>query len=144
MLEKLSLRCEFENRTMANWITIITFNHDYDAHLAKSRLEADGIEVILKDELTTQLQHHINAAIGGIKLQVKEEQLIKALHILKSLGYNLGTTKQDMFWKKLEQYTNKLPVINQFDVQIRFMFIAAIVMLLLGIPIYFFFAQSIL
>ncbi|MFA9392939.1 MAG: putative signal transducing protein [Prolixibacteraceae bacterium] len=123
-------------QTTQKWTTIITFNTSYEAQLAKTRLEADEIEVFLKDELSMQVQNHLNQAIGGIKLQVRENQLIKAVHILKSLDYNLDVNTPRPFWSAMDRYTVNIPMLKTLPVEIRFMILVAIVLILLSIPLY--------
>jgi len=72
---------------MENWKTIITFTQVHNAHLAKGLLESEGIETIIRDELTVQVNNFYSNAIGGIKLDVKECDLINASLILKEGGY---------------------------------------------------------
>jgi len=72
---------------MENWETIITFTYPQDAHIAQGFLESEGVESILKDELTVQVQNFYSNAIGGVKLQVKSEDIENATSILKNGGY---------------------------------------------------------
>lgn len=72
---------------MENWETISTFTYPQDAHIAQGFLESEGVESILKDELTVQVQNFYSNAIGGVKLQVKPKDIEKATSILKNGGY---------------------------------------------------------
>lgn len=129
---------------MEKWTTILTFDRSYDAQLAKTRLEADDIEVFLKDELSVQVQHHLSTAIGGIKLQVKEKHIIKAVHILKSLGYNFDVNAPRPVWSTIDRATVNIPFINKLPVEIRFVILVAIVLVLLGIPLYWWTMKSVI
>jgi len=73
---------------MENWETIITFTYPQDAHIAQGFLESEGVESILMDELTVQVQNFYSNAIGGVKLQVKSEDIENATSILKKGGYS--------------------------------------------------------
>ena len=42
---------------MDNWITVISFIYPHEAHLAKGKLESEGFEVVIKDELTVQVNN---------------------------------------------------------------------------------------
>jgi len=64
-------------------VTLRTFDNYVTAHIVKSKLEAEGIHCVLKDENTITLQWHIGNAIGGIKLQVPADQVHIADHILQ-------------------------------------------------------------
>lgn len=127
---------------MNNWTTILTFTYPQDAHLAKSRLEADGIEVFIKDELSIQVQNHLSNALGGIKLQVRENQTIVAIHVLKSLGYNIGIPKQNLFWTNLNTKTAKIPGIGKLSFEIRLTVLVTLLSIVLAVPIYFLFLPA--
>lgn len=85
---------------MENWKTIISFTQPHDAHFAKGLLESEGIETIIRDELTAQVNNFYSNAIGGVKLDVKESDLITANSILKDGGY-IKETKETIR-KKIE------------------------------------------
>jgi hypothetical protein len=67
-----------------SWITVATFNLHVQATLAKSVLDAAGIECWLRDEHVARMYAGAyGAAFGGIKLQVRPEDEQVALAILK-------------------------------------------------------------
>ncbi len=72
---------------MNNYRTIITFTLPQEAYLAKGFLESEGIETMIKDELTAQVNNFYSNAIGGVKLQVRESDFENGLAILKKSGY---------------------------------------------------------
>ncbi|PKP02187.1 MAG: phosphoenolpyruvate synthase [Bacteroidetes bacterium HGW-Bacteroidetes-6] len=72
---------------MKNWKTIITFTQPHEAHFAKGLLESEGIETIIRDELTAQINNFYSNAIGGVRLDVKECDFVNATSILKEGGY---------------------------------------------------------
>ena len=74
---------------MSDWEKIQTFMYPQDAYLAKALLESNGIEVFLKDEMTTQVFNFYSNAIGGVKLLVPTTEAKKAFEILKDGGYIL-------------------------------------------------------
>ncbi len=65
-------------------VTIRTFDNYIAAHLAKERLEQQGIPAYLKDELTITMNWLWNNALGGIKLQVLETNVAKANAIIEA------------------------------------------------------------
>lgn len=69
------------------FITIHVFQFPTEAQIAKSFLESENIEVFLKDELTVQSHNFISNAVGGVKLQVKEDDIITAKRLLAEKGY---------------------------------------------------------
>jgi hypothetical protein len=67
--------------------TIITLTYPHEAHIVKAYLESQRVEVLLKDELTTQVNNFYSNAIGGVKVIVKESDYEIALNLLKEGGY---------------------------------------------------------
>ncbi|PKQ45864.1 putative signal transducing protein [Confluentibacter flavum] len=65
------------------FITIARFQYSSEAEIVKGRLEADGIQVFLLDNLTIDSNPLYSNAIGGIKLKVLSIQAEEAEHILK-------------------------------------------------------------
>jgi hypothetical protein len=65
--------------------TIARFQYSSEAQIIKGRLEADGIQVFLSDNLTIDTDPLVSNAIGGVKLKVLSHQAIEAEDILKSI-----------------------------------------------------------
>lgn len=70
---------------MSQLTTIRTFDNYIHAHIVKGRLEEEGIQVFIKDEQTVTLYWIYSNAIGGIKLQVLQEDEAKALALLAAM-----------------------------------------------------------
>jgi hypothetical protein len=62
--------------------TIATFDNMPSAHIAKGRLETEGIPCWLKDENLGQTDWLYNIAVGWIKLQVEPRDASRAREIL--------------------------------------------------------------
>ena len=63
--------------------TVATFEYAHFAHLAKTKLESEGIECFIFDEHTSSMNWFYTNAIGGIKLKVRGEDYERASIILK-------------------------------------------------------------
>jgi hypothetical protein len=63
-------------------ITVARFDTMPDAHIAKGKLEAEGIPCLLLDEHLVQTDWLYAIAVGGIKLQVPEAHAERALAVL--------------------------------------------------------------
>lgn len=63
-------------------ITIARYSLPYEAHLAKSRLDAEGIPAFVADEHTIGMQWLYSNALGGVRLQVPEPWAEEARCIL--------------------------------------------------------------
>ncbi|MDD6210814.1 MAG: DUF2007 domain-containing protein [Bacteroidales bacterium] len=71
---------------MNKLVTIKTFTYPHELAIIRSKLESEGIYCFAQDELTAQVHPFYSNAIGGIKLQVREEDIEKAITILKENG----------------------------------------------------------
>ncbi|MEM9679148.1 MAG: DUF2007 domain-containing protein [Bacteroidota bacterium] len=67
------------------FVTVANFQYSSEAQIVKGRLEADGIEVFLSDNLTIDTDPLVSNAIGGVKLKVRNEDQLKARHIIMSI-----------------------------------------------------------
>lgn len=67
-------------------ITIKTSRHETDLIILKSRLESEGIECYLKNELTTQLMNYIPTF--EIELQVQTSNLERVKKIMEEIDNN--------------------------------------------------------
>lgn len=68
---------------MEAWTTLKEYDNYITAHILKARLEEEGIPCFLKDEHTVVMQWHLSRALGGIKLQVRGEDLDRAKAYVK-------------------------------------------------------------
>ena len=68
-------------------VTIATFDQAGQAHIAKNALEAAGLRAVLTDEAIVAMDWLLSNAVGGIKVQVLEEDADRAVSVLEeSLG----------------------------------------------------------
>ena len=65
-----------------NLVTVATFWSAPEAHVVRSRLEAEGIRAYVMDELATGTTWGLLNDAGGIKVQVAEKDLGRALEVL--------------------------------------------------------------
>ncbi len=63
--------------------TVATFTRAGEAQVLKLRLEAVGIPAYLQDETLLQLNVFYSNAIGGVKVQVADEDYESALRFLQ-------------------------------------------------------------
>lgn len=62
--------------------TVATFSFPYEAHIARARLQAEGVPAFVADENTINMQWLYSDALGGVRVQVPAEHLTKAREIL--------------------------------------------------------------
>ena len=63
-------------------VTIAKFFTLGEAKLAQGKLSSEGISAFVCDEHTHAINWHMGAAFGGIRLQVPDSQVVRALEIL--------------------------------------------------------------
>ena len=68
---------------LERYVTVATYVFPWEAQLAKARLESEGIQSVVADEITAGL-YGANA-IGGVKLRVREEDAERATTLLSTL-----------------------------------------------------------
>ena len=64
------------------WKTIRSYNTLIEAEIARSKLEASNIDCFLHDTHTIGLQSFLANALGGVRLDVKEEDVAEAIALL--------------------------------------------------------------
>jgi len=123
---------------MDNFITIMTFTYPAKLAVLRTRLEADGIECRVLDELTVQTNPFFSNAIGGIKLQVRESDVQKAAAILKAGGYIKDEDLQPpQTPNKVNNATARIPLLKKLRPELRLMLLVAMAVLLIMGIIYF-------
>ena len=65
--------------------TIARFQYSSEAHIVKGKLNSEGIDAFLVDDMTIDVDPLVSHAIGGVKLKVPTIQLEKAAQILESV-----------------------------------------------------------
>ncbi|MDR1415610.1 MAG: DUF2007 domain-containing protein [Odoribacteraceae bacterium] len=70
-----------------NLVTVISSIYPHELVILQGRLESEGIYCFIRDELTAQLNPFVSDAIGGAKLQVRQEDFERAFQLLEEGGY---------------------------------------------------------
>lgn len=65
-------------------ITLARFEKPEQAHLVRMRLEAGGIPAFIHQENTVQVQWMYSSELGGVRLQIAEEDFERAREILEA------------------------------------------------------------
>ena len=66
-----------------NLVTALTFDDSVSAHLVKTRLENEGIKCFIFDEHINNVMHIYGQAVGGIRIKIKEEDVLKAKQLIE-------------------------------------------------------------
>ena len=64
------------------WTTIAAFSQPIEAHVLKTKLESEGIRCFIADENLIGANWLYSNALGGVKLQVRPDDLDRARAIL--------------------------------------------------------------
>ena len=99
---------------MGRLVTIKAFTFSHEVAIVRGRLESEGIYCFVQDELTAQVNPFYSIAIGGVKLQVREEDVEKAVILLKESGYISDEDLQpSRFQLKLLRFFSKIPFLKK-------------------------------
>jgi hypothetical protein len=66
-----------------DWVTIASFSQPMDAHLARTKLESEGIVCIVGDEHLVRVDWLLSNAVGGVKLKVPAWEADRAREALR-------------------------------------------------------------
>jgi len=69
---------------MDDLVTVTTFADVPEAELARERLQLEGVTAFVLSAQTTGVMPFLTASSGGVRVQVKREDLAKAKEILGS------------------------------------------------------------
>lgn len=113
---------------MQDFITVKIFTLPQDAYGAKALLEAEGIRCFLGGEFTVQVYNFLSNASGGVKLNVWHEDVEEAITLLTDAGYLKPPEeeKPSKLLADLENFTARIPLLNQAPFLIRLAVLIAI------------------
>ncbi len=124
---------------MESFVNIRAFTYPHEASLAGGLLDSEGIEYFLKDEMTVQVINIYSNAVGGVKLQVRQDDVDAAIEILLKAGYiKEADLKPDDFFSKMNERTYKIPLLNKVRVEVRLMILVAIPILIIALLAFIF------
>jgi Putative prokaryotic signal transducing protein len=67
----------------SEWIAVASFSQPVEAHLARTRLEAEGIPCVVGNEHLVRVDWLLSNAVGGVKLMVPRSELERARDALR-------------------------------------------------------------
>jgi hypothetical protein len=65
------------------WIAVASFSQPVEAHLARTKLESEGIPCVVGDENLVRVDWLLSNAVGGVKLMVPAGELERAREALR-------------------------------------------------------------
>ncbi|WP_010664521.1 putative signal transducing protein [Marinilabilia salmonicolor] len=112
-------------------ITIATFDFADRMGLVRSKLEAEGIECFVQDELVSQT--YIVNAVGGMKLQVRQEDAGRATQIVKEMGIFDEPDMQSSRLGAFERATGRFPLLKGMGLATRFFALLVLIAVILTV-----------
>jgi len=122
---------------MSQLVTILSIPYPQQVYIIKGRLESEGIECYIKDELTVQTNPVYSYAVGGVKIQVKEEDVAGAMKILEEEGYVNKQYREEDPYREIELFANKLPFFKKIRFEVRLVIWIFILITVIYLAIYF-------
>jgi len=116
---------------MSTWITVHTAITSQEALIIKAHLELQDIEVNLLDEHATMYTLNFANGSGGVRLQVHEDQVEQTIAFLVDNGYMPASSKRNsgpIVW--LSSVSSKIPVLKNWRVEARLIFIVSVIALI--------------
>ena len=107
--------------------TIATFSKPEEAHLFRTRLEAAGIPAFVQDEHIVQMDWLYSNAIGGVRVQIGDQDMDAARQFLAADNQSLSVDATEAFCPVCAS-----PEIKPYDLPRRFAFLT---LLLFGFPL---------
>ncbi|MDX1426229.1 MAG: DUF2007 domain-containing protein, partial [Salegentibacter mishustinae] len=71
---------------MSTFVTIARFQYSSEAQIVKGKLQSEGIEVFLADQVLIDTDPLVSQAIGGIKLNVYTDDEERARAVLSEIN----------------------------------------------------------
>ncbi len=110
--------------------TIATFSFAPEMGLVRSKLESEGIECFVKDELTSQT--YIQSAVGGMKLQVRSEDADRAREIVHQMGVFESPVEKHSGMNAFERFSRRMPLIGSMSLAVRFFALLVLIAVVLS------------
>lgn len=113
---------------------IRSFQYSYEAQIFKGKLESEGIEVYLRDDVFVDTNPFYSNAVGGVKLYVKRQDFTRAIKALSDISkYSLDDNNELMICAKCGSNEIEMrTTIKDFKTLVAFIFSS----LFVTIPLY--------
>ena len=77
------------------YVTIATYTGAWEAHLARAKLESEGIFALVLDDQTASINWIYSSSQAGVRLQVREEDSERAIHLLETTADEGSAMQQE-------------------------------------------------
>lgn len=127
---------------MDTFVTVLTVQYPQQLWIIKGKLESEGIECFVKDELTVQSYNLYSNAVGGVKLQVQQKDVESAVELLKELGYLKEEAVQIDLLTRINRRTAFIPFLKNLDITYRITIATLIFVGIVAALLYFIFKPT--
>lgn len=123
---------------MQKLVCIMTFNQVHETGIARSLLDANGIETFLRNEHLVNTVSLYSLALGGIELQVREEDFAEARQLLIANGLiNETDNSRNSFLQQTDILLRKIPFLDALQPVYRLMLTAAVLITVIAVFLFF-------
>ncbi len=74
-------------------VTVASRTTSAEAHIVRAKLEVEGVRAVVNDEMIVLIRWDLSNAIGGVKVQVAEEDAERALDVLEAAAAALAVRR---------------------------------------------------
>lgn len=129
---------------MADFVEIINSDNILTFDLMKSVLRQHEIPFITRDELTVQTDPLYSNAIGGAKILVHPNDVLRAIQILEKAGYNASQSNSldNPIAKILSPFVSKIPFLNKLRFELQIVVVVGTIAILAALLFYFIFVEG--
>lgn len=123
---------------MEPWVTVAVFMLPSELAVARGLLESEGFTCRTQDEFTVQVHNLYSQAIGGVKLQVQEEEAERAKALLREGGFlhDAPDPQEGRTWLRFVAWSDQVPLLRRLELPIaRAMLLVTLVLLVVITPI---------
>ena len=123
---------------MADFVEIINSDNIITFDLMKAVLRQNSIAFITRDELTVQTDPLYSNAIGGAKLLVHPNDVLKAVKVLEEAGYNVSNTNtlDNPIAKKLLPLVSGIPFLNKMRFELQIIIVMSTIAIVVALIFY--------
>lgn len=116
-------------------VEIARFSRVEDAQAMLALLQSEGVDCYLRNEYTTQVNGIID--MGGVRVEMLEESVPKAMQILKDNGYDIPEEDENPDdVTSVTSWTSHIPILRKFSLGVQILILVFIIAACLALLIF--------
>lgn len=117
-------------------VEIARFYEPEEAQILESLLKSEGIKCYLRNEYTSQIMYP--ADMGGIRIELLESEVPRAMEILEANGYEFSKEdEEDEQIQAVSGWTRHIPFLRHLSLEKQIIVLFILVAVFLALVIYF-------